>query len=32
MDLNTEVEIYRNIFGKHIDESFLPRCCTILPG
>jgi len=25
MDLNTEVEIYRNIFGKHIDEIFLPR-------
>ncbi len=25
MDLNTEVEIYRNIFGKHIDQSFLPR-------
>jgi len=25
MDLNTEVEIYRNIFGKHIGESFLPR-------
>ncbi len=25
MDLNTEVEIYRNIFGKHIDEVFLPR-------
>jgi predicted Ser/Thr protein kinase len=25
MDLNTEVEIYRNIFGKHIDSSFLPR-------
>jgi len=25
MDLNTEVEIYRNIFGKHIDELFLPR-------
>lgn len=25
MDLNTEVEIYRNIFGKHIDENFLPR-------
>jgi predicted Ser/Thr protein kinase len=25
MDLNTEVEIYRNIFGKHIEESFLPR-------
>jgi predicted Ser/Thr protein kinase len=25
MDLSTEVEIYRNIFGKHIDERFLPR-------
>ncbi|SNB47952.1 serine protein kinase PrkA [Geobacter sp. DSM 9736] len=25
MDLNTEVEIYRNIFGRHIDDSFLPR-------
>ncbi len=25
MDLNTEVEIYRNIFGRHIDERFLPR-------
>jgi predicted Ser/Thr protein kinase len=25
LDLNTEVEIYRNIFGKHIDGSFLPR-------
>ncbi len=25
MDLNTEVEIYRNVFGQHIDESFLPR-------
>ncbi len=25
MDLNTEVEIYRNVFGRHIDESFLPR-------
>jgi predicted Ser/Thr protein kinase len=25
MDLNTEVEIYRNIFGRHIDQSFLPR-------
>lgn len=25
MDLNTEVEIYRNIFGKHIDHGFLPR-------
>ena len=25
MDLSTEVEIYRNVFGRHIDESFLPR-------
>ncbi|MBN2010718.1 serine protein kinase PrkA [candidate division KSB1 bacterium] len=25
LDLNTEVEIYRSIFGKHIEESFLPR-------
>ena len=25
LDINTEVEIYRNIFGRHIDESFLPR-------
>ncbi|MFC1852825.1 serine protein kinase PrkA [candidate division CSSED10-310 bacterium] len=25
MDLNTEVKIYRNIFGKHIDANFLPR-------
>lgn len=25
MDLNTEVKIYRNIFGGRIDESFLPR-------
>ncbi len=25
LDVNTEVEIYRNIFGKHIDGSFLPR-------
>jgi len=25
MDLSTEVEIYRNIFGKHIDQQFLPR-------
>lgn len=25
MDLHTEVEIYRNTFGKHIDEGFLPR-------
>jgi predicted Ser/Thr protein kinase len=25
MDLSTEVEIYRNVFGRHIDDSFLPR-------
>ena len=25
LDLNTEVEIYRNVFGRHIDESFVPR-------
>ena len=25
LDLQTEVEIYRNIFGKHLDEAFLPR-------
>jgi len=25
LDLNTEVAIYRNIFGKHIDDRFLPR-------
>ncbi len=25
MDLATEVQIYRNIFGAHIDESFIPR-------
>jgi predicted Ser/Thr protein kinase len=25
LDLNTEVEIYRNIFGRHIDSNFLPR-------
>jgi len=25
LDLKTEVEIYRNIFGKHIDEGFQPR-------
>ena len=25
LDLNTEVEIYRNIFGRHIDDSFLPE-------
>ncbi|AJE04759.1 serine protein kinase PrkA [Geobacter pickeringii] len=25
LDLNTEVQIYRTIFGKQIDHSFLPR-------
>lgn len=25
LDLKTEVEIYRESFGKHIDEGFLPR-------
>jgi len=25
MDIKTEVEIYCNIFGKHIEDSFLPR-------
>ncbi len=25
LDLRTEVEIYRNIFDRHIDDSFLPR-------
>lgn len=25
LDLRTEVEIYRNIFGRHINERFLPR-------
>ncbi|GAB6907763.1 putative serine protein kinase, PrkA [Desulfosarcina cetonica] len=25
LDLNTEVEIYRNIFGARIDDNFLPR-------
>jgi predicted Ser/Thr protein kinase len=25
MDINTETEIYRNTFGNHIDDSFLPR-------
>ena len=25
LDLNTEVQIYRNIFGRQIDASFLPR-------
>ena len=24
LDIKTEVEIYRNIFGRHINESFLP--------
>ncbi len=25
LDLNTEVAIYRDIFGKHLDDDFLPR-------
>jgi predicted Ser/Thr protein kinase len=25
LDLNTEVDIYRDIFGRHIDSAFLPR-------
>ncbi|MCP4746368.1 MAG: serine protein kinase PrkA [Desulfobacteraceae bacterium] len=25
LDLNTEVEIYRDIFGRHIDAAFLPK-------
>lgn len=25
LDIKTEIEIYREIFGKHIDDSFLPR-------
>jgi len=25
LDFTTEMSIYRNIFGRHIDESFLPR-------
>lgn len=25
LDIRTEVEIYRNIFGKHIDPNFLPK-------
>ncbi|MBW1776313.1 MAG: serine protein kinase PrkA [Deltaproteobacteria bacterium] len=25
MDLRTEVEIYRSVFGRQIDESFIPR-------
>ena len=25
LDLKTEVEIYREVFGRHINESFLPR-------
>lgn len=28
MDLNTEVKIYRTIFGKQIEERFLPRVLT----
>lgn len=25
LDLNTEVEIYRNIFGRHVEDAFLPK-------
>lgn len=25
LDLNTEVDIYRNVFGRHIEAAFLPR-------
>jgi predicted Ser/Thr protein kinase len=25
LDINTEVEIYRDIFGRHIEDAFLPR-------
>ena len=25
LDLNTEVDIYRDIFGRHIEQAFLPR-------
>lgn len=25
LDIKTEIEIYREVFGKHIEESFLPR-------
>ncbi len=25
LDLNTEVEIYRNVFGSHVEGAFLPR-------
>ena len=25
LDIKTEVDIYREVFGRHIDESFLPR-------
>ena len=25
LDIKTEIEIYREIFGRHIDDSFLPR-------
>ena len=32
LDLNTEVAIYRDIFGRHIDVAFLPGCCIILHG
>ncbi|MFH2065139.1 MAG: serine protein kinase PrkA [Pseudomonadota bacterium] len=28
MDLNTEVKIYRNTFGRHIDGNFLPHVIT----
>ena len=25
LDLNTEVSIYRNVFGRHIEDNFLPK-------
>jgi len=25
LDLNTEVEIYRNVFGSHVEDAFLPK-------
>lgn len=25
LDIKTEIEIYREVFGQHINESFLPR-------
>ena len=28
MDMNTEVKIYKNTFGKQIEERFLPRVLT----